>query len=364
MSQIQIRDQFDNPIVRMDCRLSLGDKPTDEAYDDKPSDFAGNLAFPLVQASPSYTLYFNTRNVLPQYQAYTHKHNGPIDAGDIKVNIPRVTLPKLTLNGKYLNVFLKGHTDFLLYKRYLDGENINPLLNERMLLGSNCARIFGMVNSFSHWHPQDYGMEYYDKLPNFLKLLNDYGMYCYFCVFADTQHIMPNQAQMLQHWERVIDSLSMGTNSIVELVNEPNQHENTIGDRNAFPKPLSMISVCGDFGDDYGGNVWPDPQWDLTDYHAPRDVPKSIKDLCSADNPNWLFAKRGVMQGEPDKFGRDKYTGKIYKLDPLLAKEMAGTSRGTNAGIIFHSTDGVYSDPFSTEVMECAKAWFKELEGA
>lgn len=361
MPQIQLRDKFGTPIPLMNIRLGVGIDTVDEAPDDRFTDYAGNTAWPYKPTSPGgFTLFVNYANVNSKYKP-TQKHVANLDE-DILITVEREPLPKLTLNGKYLNVFIKGNTDFLIYKKFLDGQDITPLLAQRSSLGSNCVRVFGMVDSFSHWHPQDYGDRYYQQIPVFLDLLQDYGMYCYFCVFADTQHIMPSLAQQQDHWAKVIDALSMRVNAIVELVNEPNQHENGV-DRTKFFKPQSMISVCGDFGDEYGGDVWPEPQWDLTDYHAPRSLPKNIKDLCSADNPNWVAGK-GVMQGEPDKFGRDVYTGRTFRMDPQLAKQMAGSARGTNAGIIFHSTDGVYSDTFSPEVVACAYAWFKELQGA
>jgi hypothetical protein len=261
-------------------------------------------------------------------------------------------------------VFLKGATSFLLYKRCLDGEDITPQLQELHDLGCNMVVIFGMVVGFpvgewAKFRPQAYGDRYYTRLRSFCQLCGEWGMYVYFCVFADTQHIMPALPDQLRHFNRVDQELSQEPNVLLRLVNEQNAHENGV-ERAAFPNPRTEPACSMDYGEEFGGSRYPPPYWDFGDNHTPRTYPKSVKDICQADNPNYLAGECTIV-GEPDKFGFDHYTNRTYQMDPVRAREMAGTARGTCAGVVFHSTDGVYAERLSAPVTACAEAWFAEL---
>ncbi len=72
MSFIRVRDQFGNipppPCDRINVRLSVGHKSSDDAYDDRFTDDAGNTSFPHpLPSDDGYTLYANYRNVNPKY---------------------------------------------------------------------------------------------------------------------------------------------------------------------------------------------------------------------------------------------------------------------------------------------------------
>lgn len=263
-------------------------------------------------------------------------------------------------------VFIKGATNFLLYKRFLDGEHIDPVLEELRGLGANAVVIFGMVIGFpvgewAKFRPQAYGDRYYTSLRAFCQKCAQFGQYVYFCVFADTQHIMPALADQLAHFNRVDAELHQESNVLLRLVNEQNAHQNGV-DRAKFPNPRTAPACSMDYGEEFGDQRYPPPRWDFGDNHTPRSYPKSVKDMCQSDNPNYL-AGEATMVGEPDKFGKDQYTGRTYQMEPRRAREMAGTARGTCAGVVFHNTSGTYAEVMDPDVKACAVAWFAELQG-
>lgn len=101
----------------------------------------------------------------------------------------------------------KGCSDFLLYQRFLDGEDLTGVLDERRDLGANLLRVFGMAHVIERFHPQDYGARYFEALPEFAALLARHGFYVEFVVFADAQIIMPSVSDQQAHFQRVCEAL-------------------------------------------------------------------------------------------------------------------------------------------------------------
>ena len=65
---VEVRNRLGQPIVYLNIRLSLGDLPSDAAYDDRFTDLAGHTAWPNPLPSPNgYTLYFNYANLQSLY---------------------------------------------------------------------------------------------------------------------------------------------------------------------------------------------------------------------------------------------------------------------------------------------------------
>lgn len=104
----------------------------------------------------------------------------------------------------------RGCTDFLLFHRYLQGEDIQPVLDERIAMGFNVLRVLGMVAwdrlGFA-FYPQRIP-DYYTKLRAFADLLATNGLRMEFVVFADAQIIMPHEAEQEAHLEKVLKALT------------------------------------------------------------------------------------------------------------------------------------------------------------
>ena len=385
MAQIQVRDITGLGVPGINIRFTPGQGPSDNAIFDVFTDFAGNTGWPIPYFPvQNWALHLNHANVNPKYLPESF-YLTDTDLDNVKISLALTPLSRLHVwqhdfyNAANQRVFIKGATDFLLYKRYLDGEDIRPLLAERSALrgvlgplqGANCVRVIGMVSSFSHWYPQEYGDRYYTSLPAFCQLLAQYSLYVYFTIFADTQIVMPEQAQQLRHYHRVIEALQQVDNVIVELVNEPYAHQNATDNPFIFPKPANIIFFGGSYDDKLGNELRPVPPEDAHDYHTPRDGRDDLTvsgfkwAADQAVNAHPEFRKRGkpVMSGEPQKFAdpNDPRKGGSTLSNPVNARMMAGSARGTACGIFFHTASGVFSTPWNDVEFSCAQAWFREL---
>jgi hypothetical protein len=255
--------------------------------------------------------------------------------------------------------FLKGVSLFMAYWRFLNGEDIRPLLGQMRDLGSNCIRIFGMayfvpVNEFgaAPFKPQTYGDRYYSQLPAFCGLAAQFGQYLYWCVFTDVRgepNLMPNESDQRRHFDRVVDALRRTPNTLLELNNEQNAHDFNQVNKAAFPRPSGLASCSGSYGDI--GEAIPGPHWDFVDFHPPRRYPTHIKDCCVVDHPNYVQGMP-VLLGEPDRFGSN---GNPNEEQAALS---AGTAAGSALGYVFHSRRGTRAELFDEETLRCARANF------
>ena len=123
----------------------------------------------------------------------------------------------------------RGASQFLLFARYLNGEDISPQLDWLVDRGFNVLRLFGEVPP--GFHPEDYGITNYErpferpdfeaKLHAFFQLLADRGLRCEYTVltYADSTDIMR------AHVQRVFDIAASHWNVFVEVANEPENNQ-------------------------------------------------------------------------------------------------------------------------------------------
>jgi len=354
MSQIRVTNILGAPIPLINIRLSLGEESSDQAYDDRFTDLVGATAWPNPLSSDNgYTLYVNYSNATLAYEK-TLIHVDDFDE-DIEIVLPYTYPSKLRIHNKklfnmYGEILLRGNTDFLLYKKYLDGEDIEPLLIERKSYGSMYVRIFGMCKIISDFNPAKYP-DYYSKIVSFCQLLGKYGLYVYWTVFADTQLIMPGLSTQVTHFDKVVKELEKVTNTYLELVNEPYAHDNATDDPFAFDEPQNLVASSGSYNDKYGNKPTPQPRWSLHDFHTPRSYPKMVADQNMSVNPNYIIGQ-AVKSGEPDGYG----IGYDTKLDQI--KEMSGAITGTGCDICYHTTSGKRSLPWTGEEKKGAVVFF------
>src|SRR5262249_49574346 len=117
----------------------------------------------------------------------------------------------------------RGFTDFLLFYKFLTGVNIGAILDERIALGANVLRVFGMVGwdyVNPRFSPGNFP-NYFDKLGEFIGMLADRKVRTEFVIFADAQGIMPDPEAQKQHAAAVMSQLAGGWNVFVETCNEP-----------------------------------------------------------------------------------------------------------------------------------------------
>lgn len=371
MPQIRIRDEAGAPVQLINVRLAANGQDEESAYDDKFTDLAGNTAWPNPINSPSgYDLYVNYRNVNEKFKTFTGHYPSLNENIDITLESNVIKLERVVIDGYFAKTgkgpfFFRGETGFLDYYRYLRGEDITPLLRQSQALKSNGRRNFfmtvntGIAGGIGICNPDDFGNDFYDKLPSFLDLYQDHGLYLYSSIYPDNQ-LLPNwagnNAKQVGHWNRLNEIFrSLDNVFAVELTNEPDGHSFNQVDTAKFAQPSGIISCAGSYGVT-GGDPMPGPNWSMRDFHSPRGYPNSVSDANVANHPNRLRGE-AILLGEPLGFGPGRET------NPRIAKEIAGSAVGTAIGIVFHSQHGGFSQLYDSNEQECARAWFEILNG-
>jgi len=252
----------------------------------------------------------------------------------------------------------RGVTDFLLFWKFLEGQDTTEIVNERIKLGFNTFRVLGMNGwpQSPNFFPQAHA-DYYTKLNAFVDFLASKGMRVEFVVFADSQRVMPDEGERNAHAARVIDTLKGKWNVFIEWVNEPFQNipgggqgAYNVGKPFQYTTPLLMAS--GDYSDpplvlDYltihtdRGGEWPRKSKDAVEYQWAFHI------LTIGDEPMGAaeFDQPGRRSNVVSDFG-----------------DAAGVLALQTNGGTFHSEEGLYSNPFGPIVTACAKAWVTSMK--
>lgn len=253
----------------------------------------------------------------------------------------------------------RGMTGFLLYQRWLEKkEGIDPLIENWMTasglskVSPNVIRVFGMVNSFSHWWPQEHP-DYFDQLRPFVDhLWNKYGLRVEFVIFADTGEIMPDVNEQNAHAERVVETLKDAPNVFIEIANEPSAHVNMPGgDARAYElcqrvrnRGLLIASGAGD-GQNAGDYVTP---------HTPRDEewPRKAKDVLDVRD----VSGKPTVGDEPIGFAEVEKPGS-RATSATDAAYYAAAAALMGAGSTFHSDCGVNTVMLEPVQAKALAAW-------
>lgn len=378
MSQIIVRDDHGVGIPYICLRISEGNKPQEAAIYDVLVKPDGSTGWPIPGWNPMKrcTVYVNvgdytrpqwsdTKIVMPDDgdangdAVVTLTPTGQAPTGEsleALVGIDSAAHRFVTESGR--RQFLRGVTSFLLYKRFLDGEDLRPLLSQLQGIGANTVRIFGMVTSFAHWHPQDYfDKGYYERMPEFLDHVGGFGQTVLWTACADTQQIMPNG--WLEHMRQTLKQLRQRKNKVFSFVNEQGQHENGIDRQLAYDHLRAeglldgLMFDTGSFGED--AKCLP-PLGTYAPFHVRRAYPSHVKDCCVLDHPNYVSDHLQVLLDEPDRYGE----GGNMNLEQ--ARDSAATSFCA-LGFVLHTSQGVQSQPFSGRTLEIAQTVFPILKG-
>lgn len=256
--------------------------------------------------------------------------------------------------------FWKGASDFCLYKRFLEGEDIRPLVRQRRAAGANVLRVLMQMHYICRFYPREYPA-YYDRLLEFNGLLYEEGMRWEATVYADEQEVRSGRG----HWDRLTSILAGAPNVFVELVNE---HQKNSINPNDFQQPSGLISSQGSSLSD---TAPPQPGWDYHTWHGRRDWPKV---LFSAEDAAWVgwgvdasghvySGPKPVVHDEPIGFSEVDQPGKRSN-SPELSRQMGASSATFCDGGTFHSDYGIRSDGWSPQVDALARVFFAALDGA
>lgn len=176
-------------------------------------------------------------------------------------------LGPLSIDGQF---FRQGGTrttlielsDFSLYKRYLDGEDIVPILKQRSGIGANMLRVWLLNQSVVGYRNEadgglvDTGIrpgqypDFYALLTPFAALCGSLGLNVDYTVFTQTKTLMPDRGDQQYHLDQTCDAVRGLPNVIVSLVNENAEHDNAVAPGLSPTNYVGIIYSAGSNGSD------------------------------------------------------------------------------------------------------------------
>jgi hypothetical protein len=239
----------------------------------------------------------------------------------------------------------KGATDFLLLKKYLDGEDIGPILAQRKDAGANLVRVFGMCANIARFYPQEYP-GFWEGLVGFVDYLADAGFYVELTVFADAQLVLPDLTTQIAHWQGFY-RVANKPNVFLELVNENSHAGNTIRVERFTRLDGSALQSHGSEQTDMH---YIEPAWDLAGIHVRRDPPPDARGATNYDCYEFeaRFPKARPEVGDEGI----KTTNEAYAA-------LMGTHAAICGGGTFHSQAGVTSQLWNEAEFAAARAFYQ-----
>ncbi len=278
----------------------------------------------------------------------------------------------------------RGCSDFSLFHRFIVGEDIQPILDERRGLGANILRVFahynaagiGTANGLGALDRDMYGAE---DVSAFFDLLEANGLRCEWVLFADDGTLTLSQGQA------VVDQYStVLSRQLVELCNEPDalplsSSPKNIGfDLSKLKIPAAWVWATGYYTLTRGQRtLWRGthvtnhgprrPEWprnpranaEMRDGFSWELTPDEI-----AAHPDWALEFEGtdcpVVDDEPT--GADEVpSGDSRSSTASDFAYFGACAQQMSAGASFHSTDGVASRLFRPVTLTCAEHFFAAI---
>jgi len=229
-------------------------------------------------------------------------------------------------------------SDFNLFNRFQNGEDIEPILKQRQDLGFNMLRVwtlYDLQGIGTLLHPD------YTKIPAFLDACARHGLYVEFTAYTST--FDPS------HWPKLVAAVRGSTNVSLELVNENNIPVNTI-DTDAYARPIGILASHGS----NGAELWPvEPYWDYVTFHTNGASEEQRKVGHNA----WEIWSGPTLTGETSRFPEvGMWAGASPDRIRQLAYDMGAGSALLNAGLCFHSVSGKLSVLFTDAELDAARA--------
>ena len=262
-----------------------------------------------------------------------------------------LALPALTIDGQFFRMRGERATiieasDFSLFKRFLDGEYMWPIIEQRHAVGFNMLRVWLLNRSVvvhGGIHPDDYP-HYYDQLAAFVDAV---GMNVELTVFTSTQGLMPDPTDQQTHLEKVANAVRGKPNVLLELVNESDQYDNAPSE--ALVRPQGVLISRGSNG---AGAIPPhhDSPWDYECFHT--------NDLSEWQRKVGHNAMEKVANGSGKPCLSNENT-RFVDNDASLAHayDAAAGAALLCGGACYHSQAGKMSMLWEGVELECAKQW-------
>lgn len=278
----------------------------------------------------------------------------PWGVADVNTGVLGVAGKFFTLNGAPFTVI--ESSDFSLFKRYLDGEDVSVIRKQRKDLGFNGERVWLLNTSVVAFrngiqqdgiHPNQYP-DFYERLRQFV---SEGPAFVDLTVFTQTQTLMPARADQQAHLDATIRAVDGLGNVIISLVNEGDQHDNATAP-NLSPTLAPSYGTHLTRGSNGADSPPPnhDAPWDAEEYHSndlsewQRKVGHNAMEWADqSGKPCWSSENT-----RPDNDGSNAHFEDGAEGAALLC-----------AGSCYHSQAGKASILFAGRDLDAAQAWVR-----
>lgn len=288
---------------------------------------------------------------------------------DVVLRPSFVPLPRLVPVGRVLRrvdgVYWTAieASDFALYQRFLDNEDIGPVLTQRRhpwpdqpdregftllrvwtafdvcATGAGCQQIGRLV---PREHP-----DFYARIPEFLNLCASHGLYVELTAFTGPyESLFANDDEKVQHWDRLIAAVRGNSGlAYLELVNEADHPANKDIPFDRLRRPDGVLASHGSGTQDAQP---PQPYWDVITYRPAAGE---------------THRKAGHNAGELSGFGAPPAISNETQRfpdndnDPTHAYDMAAGCVLLSMGCDFHSIRGKNSTRWDGDELRDAQAF-------
>ena len=246
-------------------------------------------------------------------------------------------------------------TDFNLFDRFLNGEDIAPILRQRADVGFNVLRVwtdFDVCADGNCEQRQPIGRlvpsehpDYYTRLRAFLEECARHGLYVELTAFTGRSDA---DASRIAHWEALIAAVAPSTNVLLELINEHNVHNKALPYDRLRQPPAPVLASHGSGG---AGAEPKLPIWTYVTYHPGFGADwmrKAVSEgVAAADKYNVP-----VLLNETTRFpDNDKSLEHAYDVGRGCALMLAGCA--------FHSVTGKNSRLWEGHEFALAREWVR-----
>lgn len=186
-------------------------------------------------------------------------------------------LPRLEVDGHFFRQDTGARwtgiqaSDFNLFNRFLQRENITPILRQRADVGFNLLRVWTDFDVCADGQCPDHQAigrliprehpDYYTRLSAFLDLCAQHGLYVELTAFTGRPE---TDAAKIVHWDHLIEAVGPHTNVLLELINEHDAHDKRLPYDTLRRPPAPILASHGSGG---AGSLPKLPVWTYVTYH-------------------------------------------------------------------------------------------------
>jgi hypothetical protein len=236
-------------------------------------------------------------------------------------------------------------SDFNLLSRFQSGEDITPLLAQRVGCGFNMLRVWTLysIPNIGHYLDIDYSI-----VDEFCALCESFGLYVQLTGYTSTERT--------DHWPQLVEAVAGVPNVLLELGNELDLPVNRI-DQARYARPSGVLASSGSAGSQTVPTWTP---WDYLGWHTNGASEEQRKVGHNAmEKPDAEIGWRGpVLTNETSRYPD---VGMWLGADPFrqrqLAYDAAAGAALLCAGSCFHSVQGKTSVMWDAATIDIACAW-------